>query len=81
MNEINIDTEQDIKKAKRKVWIVRSLFPLFLIVLIAYGIYCIYFDRSHLPKEKVLTESKSPEGIYTAWQGSQFERAERIHIR
>ncbi|SHK17638.1 DUF5412 domain-containing protein [Desulforamulus aeronauticus] len=65
MNKINIDTEQDIQKAKKKALIVLALFPLFLIVFIPYGIYWVYFDMSHLPKEKVLTESTSPDGIYT----------------
>ncbi len=65
INKSSIDTEQDIQKAKKKAIIVLALFPLFFIIFIIYGIYWAYFDMSHLPKEKVLAESTSPDGVYT----------------
>lgn len=65
MNEINTDTEEDIKRAKKKALIVISLFPLFFIALISYGFYWAFFDMNRLPKQELIAEVKSPDGAYT----------------
>lgn len=65
MNQINTDTEEDIKKAKKKSRIVIALFPLFFIILISYGFYWAFFDMNRLPKQELIAEVKSPNGTYT----------------
>ncbi|MDO7788167.1 DUF5412 domain-containing protein [Desulforamulus aquiferis] len=65
MNEINIDKEEDVKRAKKMVLIIISLFPLFLIALISYGVYWACFDMNRLPKQVLISEVKSPDGAYT----------------
>ncbi|RYD02600.1 hypothetical protein N752_25055 [Desulforamulus aquiferis] len=65
INEITIDKEEDVKRAKKKALIIISLFPLFLIALISYGVYWACFDMNQLPKQELIAEVKSPDGAYT----------------
>ncbi|MEG6511738.1 DUF5412 domain-containing protein [Desulforamulus ruminis] len=65
MKPINTDTEEEIKKAKRRALMVLSLFPLSFLTLLAYGIYWAFFDMNHLPKQELLTAVDSPDGAYT----------------
>ncbi len=65
MKPINTDTEEEIKKAKRRALAVLALFPLSFLTLLAYGIYWGFFDMGHLPKQELLTAVDSPDGAYT----------------
>jgi len=52
------------KKVYRKVLIVLSVWFLFIVSIIGYGVYWLFFDWSRF-KQEVIAESTSPNGTYT----------------
>ena len=52
------------KKVYRKVLIVLSVWFLFIVSIIGYGVYWLFFDWSRF-KQELIAESTSPDGTYT----------------